>query len=126
MNDPKQSTAKVVLNAITYKENNDGEKIGIPVSVGIDITDLMKQYHVLPGCIHGVSIYDGAAGESALQAPGHTAFVVADIELRQMVDEIFNVIDAAIVNKNQSKASKRLIDNILCSFLSKCWDRIRG
>lgn len=126
MTDPKQTPAKVVLNAITYKTINDGEKIGIPVSVGIDITDLLKQHHVLPGCVHGVSIYDGVTSELNPQAPGHTAFVVSDIELRQMVDEIYNVIDAAIVNTNQSKASKRLIDNILVAFLSKCWDRIRG
>lgn len=126
MTDPKQSPAKVVLNAITYKTINDGEKIGIPVSVGIDITNLLEQHHVLPGCVHGISVYDGGTSELAPQAPGHTAFVVSDIEIRQMVDEIYNVIDAAIVNTNQSKASKRLIDNILCAFLSKCWDKIRG
>ena len=125
MTDPKQSPAKVVLNAITYKEIND-DKIGIPVSVGIDITDLLEQNNVLPGCVHGVSVYDGVASELAPQAPGHTAFIVSDIELRHMVDEIYNVIDAAIVNTNQSKASKRLIDNILIAFLDKCWDRIRG
>lgn len=125
MTDPKQSPAKVVLNAITYKEIND-DKIGIPVSVDIDITDLLEQNNVLPGCVHGVSVYDGVASELAPQALGHTAFVVPDIELRQMVDEIYNVIDAAIVNTNQSKASKRLIDNILVAFLNKCWDRIRG
>lgn len=125
MTDPKQSTAKVVLNAITYKTINDGEKVGIPVSVDIDITDLLEQNNVLPGCVHGVSIYDGAKGEFG-DFPGHTAFVISDVEIRQMVDEFFNVIDAAIVNTNQSKASKRLIDNILCSFLNKWWDKIRG
>lgn len=124
MNGPKQPTAKVVLNATTYKEIND--EIGVPVSIGIDITDLLEQRNVLPSNIHGVSVFDGVTGELAPQAPGRTAFVVADIELRQMVDEIFNVIDAAIVNTNQSKASKRLIDNILGTFLSKCWDKIRG
>lgn len=125
MSDPKQTTAKVTLNAITYKEINNGE-IGIPVPVSIDITDLLKQHNVLPSEVHGVSIYDGVTSELVSQAPGHTAFVISDIEIRQMVDEFFNVIDAAIVNTNQSKASKRLIDNIFGSFLNKWWDKIRG
>lgn len=125
MTDPKQTTAKVVLNAITYKKINNGE-IGIPVPVCIDITDLLKQHNVLPGEVHGVSIYDGVTSELDSQAPGHTAFVISGIEIRQMVDEFFNVIDAAIVNTNQSKASKRLIDNILGSFFNEWWGRIRG
>lgn len=120
MTDPKQSPAKVVLNAITYKEINDS-KIGIPAPVSIDITDLLEQYDVIPSCIHGVSI-SGITGEPVT----YTSFVVAEEDIRQMVDEIYNVIDAAIVNTNQSKASKRLIDNILVAFLSKCWDKIRG
>lgn len=125
MADPKQSTAKVVLNAATYKETNDGQYESL-ASVGIDITDLLEQNNVLPSRIYGISVYDGLTGELVPQAPGRTAFVVTDIELRQMVDEIYTVIDAAIVNTNQSKASKRLIDNILVAFLSKCWDKIRG
>lgn len=125
MTDPKQSPTKVVLNATTYKETNDGQYEGL-TSVGIDITDLLEQNNVLPSRIHGISVYDGLTGGLVPHAPSHTAFVVTDIELRQMVDEIYTVIDAAIVNTNQSKASKRLIDNILVAFLSKCWDEIRG
>ena len=125
MTDPKQSTAKVVLNATAYKETNDGKTEAL-APVDIDITDLLEQHGVLPSRVHGISVYDGVTGELAPLAPGHTAFVVTDTELRQMVDEIYNVIDAAIVNTNQSKASKRLIDNILCAFIGRCWDRIRG
>lgn len=124
MIDPKQSPAKVVLNAITYKEI-PGKKIGVPEPISIDITDLLEQNNVLPACIHGVSICpeeEGKYGESVT----YTSFVVREEDIRQMVDEIYNVIDAAIVNTNQSKASKRLIDNILVAFLSKCWDNIRG
>ena len=124
MTDPKQSTAKVVLNTTTYKETNDGQCDGL-TSVRIDITDLLEKNNVLPSGIYGISIYDGVTSELSSQAPGQTAFVISDIEIRQMVDEFFNVIDASIVNTNQSKASKRLIDNILCSFLRKWWDRIR-
>lgn len=124
MTDPKQSPAKVVLNAITFKEINDS-KIGVPTPISIDITDLLEQHNVLPVCVHGVSISpekEGKYGESVT----YTSFVVREEDIRQMVDEIYNVIDAAIVNTNQSKASKRLIDNILVAFLSKCWDKIRG
>lgn len=124
MTDPKQSPAKVVLNAITYKEINDS-KIGVPTPVSIDVTDLIRQHNVLPVCIHGVSISTGEEGKYG-ESVTYTSFVVREEDIRQMVDEIYNVIDAAIVNTNQSKASKRLIDNILCAFLSKCWDKIRG
>lgn len=124
MNDPKQPTAKVVLNAITYKEIPD-KKIGVPMPVSIDISDLLEQHDVHPVCIHGVSICPGQEGEYG-ESVTYTSFVVREEDIRQMVDEIYNVIDAAIVNTNQSKASKRLIDNILCAFLSKCWDKIRG
>lgn len=124
MTDPKQSPAKVVLNAITYKEINDS-KIGVPTPISIDISDLLRQNNVLPVCIHGVSISTGEEGKYG-ESVTYTSFVVREEDIRQMVDEIYNVIDAAIVNTNQSKASKRLIDNILCAFLSKCWDNIRG
>lgn len=124
MADPKQSTAKVVLNAITYKEINDS-RIGVPAPISIDITELVDQYDVLPTSIFGVSTSIGKEGEYG-ESVVHTDFVVREADIRQMVDEIYNVIDAAIVNTNQSKASKRLIDNILCAFLSKCWDKIRG
>lgn len=124
MIDPKQSPAKVVLNAITYKEI-PGKKIGVPEPISIDITDLLEQNNVLPACIHGVSICPGEEGKYG-ESVTYTSFVVREEDIRQMIDEIYNVIDAAIVNTNQSKASKRLIDNILVAFLSKCWDNIRG
>lgn len=124
MNGAKQSPAKTVLNAITYKEINDS-KIGVPTPISIDITDLLRQHNVLPVCVHGVSTSAGKEGEYG-ESVTYTSFVVRESDIRQMVDEIYNVIDAAIVNTNQSKASKRLIDNILCAFLSKCWDNIRG
>ena len=124
MTDPKQSPAKVVLNAITFKEINDS-KIGVPAPISIDVTDLLRQNNVLPVSIHGMSISSGEEGEYG-ESVTYTSFVVREEDIRQMVDEIYNVIDAAIVNTNQSKASKRLIDNILCAFLSKCWDKIRG
>ena len=124
MTDPKQSPAKVVLNAITYKEINDS-KIGVPTPISIDVSDLLRQHNVLPVCIHGVSICPEKEGEYG-ESVTYTSFVVREEDIRQMIDEIYNVIDAAIVNTNQSKASKRLIDNILCAFLSKCWDNIRG
>lgn len=126
MNDPKQSTAKVVLNAITYKldEINDG-KIGVATPVSIDIADLLKQHNVLPTSIYGISTSTGKEGEFG-ESVVYTNFVVSEAEIRKMIDEIYNVIDTAIVNTNQSKASKRLIDNILVTFLSKCWNKIRG
>lgn len=126
MTDPKQSTAKVVLNAITYKldEINDG-KIGVATPVSIDIADLLKQHNVLPVSIHGISTSAEKEGENG-EAVVYTDFVVSEADIREMVDRIYNVVDAAIVNLNQGLAVKGLIEDILDSFLSKCWDKIRG
>ena len=124
MTDPKQSTAKVVLNATAYKEVNDG-KIGIPTPVSIDIADLLKQHNVLPVSIHGISTSAEKEGENG-EAVVYTDFVVSEADIREMVDRIYNIVDAAIVNLNQGLAVKGLIEDILDSFLSKCWDKIRG
>lgn len=123
MTDPKQSTAKVVLNATAYKEINDS-KIGVPTPVSIDIADLLKQHNVLPVSIHGISTSAGKEGENG-EAVVYTDFVVSEADIREMVDRIYNVVDAAIVNLNQGLAVKGLIEDILDSFLSKCWDKIR-
>jgi hypothetical protein len=120
MTDPKQSTAKVVLNAITYKEINDS-KIGVPTPVCIDITDLLEKHNVLSSSIYGISNSE-ALGESVT----YTAFVVREKDIREMVDRIYNIVDAAIVNMNQGLAVKSLIEDTLDSFLSECWNRIRG
>lgn len=126
MNGPKQSTAKTVLNAITYKldEINDG-KIGIATPVSIDITDLLKKHNVLPACINGISTSAEKEGENG-EAVVYTDFVVSEADIREMVDRIYNIVDAAIVNLNQGLAVKGLIEDTLDSFLSKCWDKIRG
>jgi hypothetical protein len=120
MTDPKQSPAKVVLNAITYKEINDS-KIGVPTPVSIDITDLLRQHNVLSSSIYGIS-NSGALGESVT----YTAFVVREKDIRQIENQIYGVIDAAIVNTNQGLAVKGLIEGIIDSFIGKCWDNIRG
>ena len=123
MNGPKQKTAKTVLNAITFKEL-PGEKIGIPEPVSIDITDLLKEHNV-PNLIYGVTSWDGSVGEYG-EVPAITRFVVDEVDIEHMVDEICNVIDAAIVNSNQAKAIKHLISNIEHSFVNTHWDKIRG
>lgn len=124
MTDPKQSTAKVVLNATAYKEIRDGV-IEISTPINVDITDLLKQNNVLPHSIYGVSTSTEKEGEFG-EAVTYTNFVVREADIRQMVDKIYNIVDAAIVNTNQGLAVKSLIEDTLDSFLSKCWDKIRG
>ena len=122
MTDPKQSTAKVVLNAIAYKEINDG-KIGIPTPVSIDIAGLLEQNNVFPTSIYGISTFTGKEGEYG-ESVEYTNFVVSEADIRQMIDKIYGVVDAAIVNLNQGLAVKGLIEDILDSFLAKRWDNI--
>ena len=124
MTDPKQPTAKVVLNAIAYKENSNG-KIGFSAPVSIDIADLLKEHNVFPTSIYGISTStekDDEYGESVV----HTSFVVSEDDIRQIENQIYGVIDAAIVNLNQGLAVKGLIEGIVDSFINKCWDKIRG
>lgn len=123
MTDPKQKTAKVVLNAISYKETNDG-KIESTIPINVDISGLLKEYNVFPTCIYGISTStdkEGEYGESVI----HTNFVVSEDDIRKMIDKIYNVVDAAIVNMNQGLAVKSLIEDVLDSFIEKCWDKIR-
>ena len=123
MTDPKQPTDKVVLNAISYKENNDG-KIGSTAPINIDISGLLKEYNVFPTSIYGISTSadkEGECGESVV----HTNFVVSENDIRKIIDKIYNIVDSAIVNMNQSLAVKSLIEDVLDSFIEKCWDKIR-
>lgn len=123
MTDPKQPTDKVVLNAISYKENNDG-KIGYQTPICIDISGILKEYNVFSTSIYGISTSaskEGDCGESVV----HTKFVVSENDIRKIIDKIYNIVDAAIVNMNQSLAVKSLIEDVLDSFIEKCWDKIR-
>lgn len=123
MNGPKQSTAKTVLNAITYKKLSGSDGIGIPEPISVDITDLLKANNVEYCCIYGISTFDAAVGHETVP---YTNFAVRPEEINQMFEEIENVVDAAIVNANQAKAMKRLLDSVMNSFLHTHWDNIRG
>lgn len=123
MTDPKQPTDKVVLNAISYKENNDG-KIGTTTPINIDISSLLKEYNVFSTSIYGISTLADKEGECK-ESVVHTNFVVSENDIRKMIDKIYNIVDAAIVNMNQSLAVKSLIEDVLDSFIEKCWDKIR-
>lgn len=123
MNGPKQSTAKTVLNAITYKKLLGSDGIGIPEPISVDITDLLKANNVEYCCIYGISTFDAAVGHETVP---YTNFAVRPEEINQMFEEVENVVDAAIVNANQAKAMKRLLDGIMNSFLRTHWDNIRG
>lgn len=120
---PKQSTAKTVLNAITYKKLPDSDGIGVPEPISVDITDLLKANNVEYCCIYGISTFDAAVGHETVP---YTNFAVRPEEINQMFEEVENVVDAAIVNANQAKAMKRLLDGVMNSFLHAHWDNIRG
>ena len=123
MTDPKQPTDKVVLNAISYKENNDG-KIGTTTPICVDISGILKEYNVFSTSIYGISTStdkEGECGESVV----HTNFVGSENDIRKIENQIYNIVDAAIVNMNQSLAVKSLIEDVLDSFIEKCWDTIR-
>ena len=118
MTDPKQSPAKVVLNAITYKEL-PGKHIGVPEPISIDITDLLEENKV--SRVFGIT---NCPEGSVDNGPCFTQFVINEPDIVEMEERICNIIDACIVNANQGKAIKRLIDEVYTNFRHTCWEKI--
>ena len=121
MDSPKKAQlSKAVLNVTTYKKDPEDSSVEIPQATSIDISDLLGKNgvdHIFQ--IHGIS--ESADDES----PALTRFVVDDDELISLSNDIFGIIDAAIVNEKQGKAIKNLITDRFDTFVFKHWDKIR-
>ena len=125
MDSPKKAQlSKAVLNVTTYKTHPENEFIGIPQAVSIDITDLLDKNGVDDiAQVNGVSFFE--EDEEGI-SPVFTRFVIDDDEIGALSHDIFDIIDAAIVNEKQSKAVKNLIASRFDSFRTKHWEQIRN
>lgn len=124
MDSPKKAElSKAVLNVTTYKQVPGNEHIEYPQATTIDISDLLDKNgvdHIAQ--VNGVSFFE--EDEEGL-SPVFTRFVIDDDELISLSNDIFGIIDAAIVNEKQSKAIKKLVTDRFDTFVFKRWDKIR-
>jgi hypothetical protein len=127
MEESNQSTAKFVLSVTTYKPLDGKPDVSLPTSDHIDITDLLKVRGIQSlYSINGVSEYDTATKDKYGSAPAYTHFVIAEEEIIEVANDIYRIIDAAIVNSKQAEAIKSLVKDSTEKLIQKCWDRIRG
>ena len=122
MDSPKKAElSKAVLNVTTYKQVPDKEYIEYPQATTIDISDLLDKNgvdHIAQ--VNGVSFFESE------DSPVFTRFVIDEAELDTLSHDIYDIIDAAIVNEKQSKAIKNLIAGRFDSFRFKHWEQIRN
>lgn len=126
MEEPNRSNAKFFLDVTTYKPLKDNPNIGLPEAEHIDITDILKVRGVDSlYSVNGVSRCEcGVKGEYG-DVPTHTHFVVEETEIIGIANDIYRIIDAAIVNSKQAEAIKSLVKDSTEKLIKKCWERIR-
>lgn len=117
----KENLSKAVLNVTTYKQVPGKEYIECPQTTYIDITDLLDKNgvdHIAQ--VNGVSFFEGE------DSPMFTRFVIDEAELDTLSHDIYDIINAAIVNEKQSNAIKKLITSRFDTFRFKHWEQIRN
>ena len=125
MESPNQSTVKTFLNVTIFKPLEKNPNIGLPQPKTIDITDLLKENGVESFYnVNGISRCDvGETGEYG-STPVENRFVLDEVNLDQLMDRIFRIIDASIVNQKQSDAVKKLVMSEFDNRKRQCWDNI--
>lgn len=125
MKSPNQSTVKTFLNVTIFKPLEKNPNVGLPQSETIDITDLLKENGVESIYnVNGVSRCDVGETDEYGSNPVETRFVLDEVNLTQLMDRIFRIIDASIVNQKQSDAVKKLVENEFDNRKRQCWDNI--
>ena len=124
MDSPKKAQlSKAVLNVTTYNQVPGDEYIEYPQATTIDISDLLDKNgvdHIEQ--INGVSFCEKAEeGYPVLMR-----YMVDNGEMDKLGADIYDIIDAAIVNEKQSKAIKKLIKDRFDHFSFKHWEKIRS
>lgn len=124
MDSPKKAQlSKAVLNVTTYNQVPGNEYIEYPQATTIDISDLLDKNgvdHIEQ--INGVSFCEQAEEG----CPVLMRYMVDNGEMDELGADIYDIIDAAIVNEKQSKAIKHLVANRFDTFKFKHWEQIRN
>lgn len=125
MESPNQSTVKTFLNVTIYKPLEKNPNIGLPQSKTIDITELLKENGVESFYnVNGVSQCDVGETDEYGANVVETRFVLNESDLTKLMDNIFRIIDASIVNQKQSDAVKKLVMGEFDNRKRQCWDNI--
>lgn len=126
MEEPNRSNAKFFLDVTTYKPLKDNPNVGLPEAEHIDITDILKARGVDSlYSVNGVSYCECGEKGKYGDVPTKTHFVVEETEIINIANDIFRIIDAAIVNAKQAEAIKSLVKDSTEKLIRKCWERIR-
>lgn len=125
MKSPNQSTAKTFLNVTIFKPLEKNPLVGLPQSKTIDITELLKENDVESFYnINGVSRCDVGEEDEYGANVVETRFVLDESALTKLMENIFRIIDASIVNQKQSEAVKNLVMGEFNNRKRQCWDNI--
>lgn len=125
MESPNQSTVKTFLNVTIYKPLEKNPNIGLPQSKTIDITELLKENGVESFYnVNGVSQCDVGETDEYGANVVETRFVLNESDLTKLMENIFRIIDASIVNQKQSDAVKKLVMGEFDNRKRQCWDDI--
>ena len=125
MKSPNQSTVKTFLNVTIFKPLEKNPLVGLPQSKTIDITELLKENNVESFYnVNGVSRCDVGEEDEYGANPVETRFVLDERNLTKLMENIFGIIDASIVNQKQCDAVKKLVMGEFDNMKRQCWDTI--
>lgn len=125
MKSPNQSTVKTFLNVTIFKPLEKNPNVGLPQSKTIDITELLKENGVESFYnINGISQCDVGETDEYGANVVETRFVLNESDLTKLMENIFRIIDASIVNQKQSDAVKKLVMGEFDNRKRQCWEDI--
>lgn len=125
MKSPNQSTVKTFLNVTIFKPLEKNPHVGLPQSKTIDITELLKENSVESFYdVNGVSRCDVGEEDEYGANPVETRFVLDEVNINKLMDRVFRIIDASIVNQKQSDAVKKLVEGEFGNMKRQCWNII--
>lgn len=125
MKSPNQSTAKTFLNVTIFKPLEKNPNVGLPQSKTIDITELLEENGVESFYnINGVSQCDVGEEDEYGANVIETRFVLDEVALTKLMENVFRIIDASIVNQKQSDAVKKLVMGEFDNRRRQCWEDI--
>ena len=125
MKSPNQSTVKTFLNVTIFKPLEKNPNVGLPQSKTIDITELLKENGVESFYnVNGISRCDVGEEDEYGANVVETRFVLDEVNLDKLMENVFRIIDASIVNQKQSDAVKKLVMGEFDNRKRQCWDNI--
>lgn len=125
MKSPNQSTVKTFLNVTIFKPLEKNPNVGLPQPKTIDITELLEENNVESFYnVNGISRCEVGETDEYGSTPVETRFVLGEADLDRLMDGVFRIIDASIVNQKQSDAVKKLVMSEFNNRKRQCWDNI--